>query len=130
MKCQKCRCQAGLKRSSLWNRDFRGDFLREIDLERQVVREIKRMGGLALKFISPGNAGVPDRIILLNGRICFAEIKAPGKKLRNLQRHWKQRLERLGFRVYVIDSKESMELMLDEICTPRLPDNSSGLDSE
>lgn len=104
--------------------------MRESDIEKKLVHSVELCGGLALKFISPGNAGVPDRIILLNGRICFAEIKAPGKKLRNLQWHWKQRLECLGFRVYVIDSKESMELMLDEICTSRLPDNSRGLDSK
>jgi len=38
------------------------------------------MGGMAVKFTSPGLDGVPDRIVLLPGRkIAFVELKAPGK---------------------------------------------------
>lgn len=91
--------------------------MRECELEKKLVKEIARMNGFALKFISPGNAGVPDRVILLAGRTYFVEIKAPGKKLRKLQRHWKVKLEEQGYKVYVIDSEDSLELMLDEICT-------------
>lgn len=90
--------------------------LRESDIEKRLVSEIEQMNGYALKFISPGHAGVPDRIILLPGRVYFAETKAPGKRLRKLQQHWKQKLEGLGYKVFVVDSQESLELMLDEIC--------------
>jgi hypothetical protein len=53
---------------------------------------------MALKFISLNLAGVPYRIILLNdGKIAFAELKAPGKKLRPLQIKRKIQLEELCY---------------------------------
>jgi hypothetical protein len=68
------------------------------------------MGGLALKFVSPSMAGVPDRIVLLpNARIAFVELKAPGKKMRPLQIKRKKQLEALGFEVYCIDSFKSVD---------------------
>jgi hypothetical protein len=71
---------------------------------------------MALKFVSPGMSGVPDRIVLLqNGIIAFVELKAPGKKLRPLQIKRKAQLESLGFKVYCIDSKEQIGGVIDEI---------------
>ena len=44
------------------------------------------MGGIALKFTSPGMAGMPDRLVLLpEGKIYFVELKAPDMDLRPLQ---------------------------------------------
>ena len=37
--------------------------MQERQIERN-LREVKSLGGLALKFVSPGMAGVPDRIVL------------------------------------------------------------------
>ena len=74
------------------------------------------MGGLALKFISPGYDGVPDRIVLFpGGRIAFVEVKAPGEKPRPLQLSRHRLLRRLGFRVYVLDAAEQIGGILDEI---------------
>ena len=73
------------------------------------------MGGLALKFISPGYDGVPDRIVLFpGGRLAFVEVKAPGKTLRPLQVRRKRQLESLGFRVYVLDDPGQIEEILQE----------------
>lgn len=88
----------------------------EKHLEQILTKEVKKYGGMALKFISPNLAGVPDRIILLNdAKIAFAELKAPGKKLRPLQIKRKAQLESLGFKVYCIDSKEQIGGILDAI---------------
>ncbi len=71
---------------------------------------------MALKFVSPGMVGIPDRLILLpRGRIYFVELKAPGKNLRPLQVKRKRQLEALGFKVYVIDSYEKIQLFIDEV---------------
>lgn len=79
-------------------------------LEQTLSKEVKKLGGLALKFVSPGVAGVPDRIVLLpNGKIAFVELKAPGKKMRPLQIKRKEQLESLGFLVYCIDSIKAIE---------------------
>jgi len=85
-------------------------------IEQILSKEVKKMGGLALKFISPGVSGVPDRIVLLpGGKIAFVELKAPGKKMRPLQIKRKRQLELLGFLVYCIDSKEAVEDFIKEV---------------
>ena len=90
--------------------------MREKTIEQKLTRTIKKYGGLCLKFISPSCSGVPDRIILLpNGRLAFAELKAPGKQLRPLQEYRKRQLEGLGFKVYCIDSPEQIGGILSEI---------------
>jgi hypothetical protein len=92
--------------------------MREKAIERKLVQSVTHMGGLALKFTSPGMAGVPDRLLLFpNGKIFFVEMKAPGKQPTKLQRLRHAQLRDLGFRVYVIDSEESIGGMLNEIQT-------------
>lgn len=90
--------------------------MREKEVERKLVQKVKAMGGLAPKFVSPGLNGVPDRIILLqNGKIAFAEIKAPGEKMRPLQVRRKTQLERLGFSVYCVDDVAKIDSILRAI---------------
>ena len=85
-------------------------------IESKLTRATKAMGGLALKFISPGYDGVPDRIVLFpGGRLAFVEVKAPGEKPRPLQLSRHRLLRRLGFRVYVLDAAEQIGGILDEI---------------
>ena len=54
----------------------------ESSIEKYLVSRIKQeCDGMALKFVSPGFNGVPDRIIFLpGGKIVLAELKAPQKK--------------------------------------------------
>lgn len=92
--------------------------MREKEIEDKLRKAVKEKGGLCLKFISPGFDGVPDRIILMPGGIMvFAELKAPGKKLRPLQERRKRQLESLGFSVFCIDNTECIGGVLDEIYT-------------
>lgn len=85
-------------------------------IEKKLREAVKSSGGMALKFVSPGCNGVPDRLVLMpGGRAFFAETKAPGKTLRPQQQRRKEQLERLGFRVYVIDDIGKIGGMLDEI---------------
>ncbi|MGC5220863.1 VRR-NUC domain-containing protein, partial [Escherichia coli] len=41
--------------------------IREKDIENYLRDQVKKIGGIAYKFESPGNAGVPDRLVLLPG---------------------------------------------------------------
>lgn len=73
-------------------------------VERKFVTEVKKRGGLAVKFVSPGLDGVPDRLVLFTGgMLAFVELKAPGKKMRPLQIKRAKQLRTLGFKVYCID---------------------------
>lgn len=88
----------------------------ESDLERKFVNEIKKVGGQAYKFISPGNAGVPDRLVILPGsKIGFAELKRPGEKPRALQKIQIKRLEKLGAFVMIVDSEEKIKKFIEEL---------------
>ena len=90
--------------------------MRERTVEQRLVTEAKKHGGLALKFVSPGLDGVPDRIVLLpGGRMAFVELKAPGKTMRPLQVRRKEQLEGLGFSVYCVDGTEQIGGILDAI---------------
>lgn len=90
--------------------------IREREIEKKLVESVKAAGGLALKFVSPGWDGVPDRIVLLpSGNMAFVELKAPGKVMRPLQMRRKKQLEHLGFKVFCVDDMEQIGRVIDEI---------------
>ncbi|MDC9588866.1 VRR-NUC domain-containing protein [Xenorhabdus sp. XENO-10] len=80
---------------------------REDVIERHLVNEVKKAGGIAYKFVSPGRRSIPDRICILpGGRVIFVECKAPGEKPRPEQLREHERLRALGCSVVVLDSKD------------------------
>lgn len=84
--------------------------MREKEIEKYLREEIKKLGGIAYKFTSPGNSGVPDRLVLLQwGVMAFVELKAPGGKTTAIQDRQISRIQKLDFNVYVIDSKEKVD---------------------
>ena len=88
----------------------------EQEIEKQLVMAVKKMGGRAVKFMSPGFDGMPDRLVLLPGGKCgFVEVKAPGKRMRALQRVRHEMLKALGFKAYVLDAKEQIEEIINDI---------------
>lgn len=88
----------------------------ERDVEQALTRAVARHGGIAWKFVSPGTAGVPDRIVLLpGGKTGFIELKAPGKNPRPLQEHRMSQIRDLGIPVFVIDSMDQIEGVIREI---------------
>ena len=90
--------------------------MREKEIEKKLTLEAKKRGGLALKFVSPGFDGMPDRIVLLPaGKWTFVELKAPGEKARKLQIARHLLLRKLGYSVYVLDAVKQIEVMLDAI---------------
>ncbi|MED0670625.1 VRR-NUC domain-containing protein [Aneurinibacillus aneurinilyticus] len=90
--------------------------MRESTLERRLVREVAQIGGKALKWVSPGNRGVPDRLVILpDGRTAFVEMKAPGKPLMPLQERWAKILRNMGHRVYKIDSIDDIDSFIAEV---------------
>ena len=90
--------------------------MQEKYIESKLVKAVKEMEGIALKFVSPGLDGMPDRLILLPmGRIAFVEVKSPGKKPRPLQLARHEMLRKLGFKVFILDDAADIEKILKEI---------------
>lgn len=86
-------------------------------IEKYLINRIKELGGKAFKFSSPSNNGVPDRIVLYRGKCYFVELKRPNVKPRRLQKIVHEEFQKLGFKVYVIDSVEKVGDFISEIST-------------
>ena len=86
---------------------------REKDIEWAMVGIVRRHGGMCLKWVCPGWAGVPDRIILMpGGRLVFAETKRPkGGKVAPLQTWWARKLRSLGFRYLLVQNGADLALL-------------------
>ena len=88
----------------------------EKDMERKVVLEINRIGGRCYKFVSPGNQGVPDRIVILpEGRVIFVELKTERGTLTKLQEIQIARLRMMGVDVRVLCGWEAVKAFIDEV---------------
>lgn len=90
--------------------------MRERTVEQHLIRSAQSEGGLALKWVSPGAAGIPDRLVLLpGGKVAAVEVKRPGSQSRPLQLLWLERLARLGLRTGVVDSLGSAEAFVRDL---------------
>lgn len=84
--------------------------MRESSIEKYLVRQVKRAGGEAEKFTSPGRKNVPDRLVTwLYPMTDFVELKATGEKPNAGQRRDHARRRRRGYSVFVIDSKAGVD---------------------
>lgn len=89
----------------------------EKEIEAKLVKVVRNRGGLCLKWVCPGWAGVPDRMLLLpGGHIVFVELKRPkGGVVSSRQKWWASKLRALGFDHYYIFTPAdvaSLELIL------------------
>lgn len=93
-----------------------GNQMRERDIEKHLVDGVKKLGGRAYKWTSPGNAGVPDRIVILPGRPpIFVELKTDRGRLTALQNVQIGRLRDLGQDVRVLYGMDGVSRFLEEV---------------
>lgn len=89
--------------------------LPERAVEKMLVEGVKRVGGLCWKWVSPGRAGVPDRIVIVKSAVWFVEVKASGGKERPLQKAVRSMLEKVGAKCRVVIGADGVEEFLDEV---------------
>lgn len=88
----------------------------EREIEKKLVAGVRKLGGRAYKFVSPGNDGVPDRIVVLPGiSPVFVELKTETGRLSSLQNVQIKRLKDLGQDVRVLYGLEDVKRFLEEI---------------
>lgn len=88
----------------------------EKKIEAWLGKQLKNMGCLYFKFVSPGNDGVPDRIVVLpGGRTIFVELKAAGGYLSPMQRYQIDRLKNQGARAAVVQGMADAVLLVEDI---------------
>ena len=88
----------------------------EKTIEQELVKQVKKRGGICPKWVSPSFAGVPDRLVFLpDGKFGMVEVKRPKGKPRALRISRHKLLKKLGFTVYVLDGFEQIGGILDAI---------------
>ena len=88
----------------------------EREIEKYLGRELKAVGCLWYKWVSPGAMGVPDRILILpDSGVCFLELKTENGKLMPLQIIQIERLRTWGQRVEVIRGMDDAREFVDRL---------------
>lgn len=83
-------------------------------VEAKLAKGVKDMGGLAYKFVSPGNIGVPDRLLIFpDGTIWFVELKTESGKLSAMQEYQIKRMINVGARVAVLHGSEDVKRFME-----------------
>lgn len=86
----------------------------EKEIEKILVAGVKKLGGRAYKWTSPGNDGVPDRIVILPGKPpVFVELKTESGRLSSLQHVQCKRLKELGQEVKVLYGEKAVKDFLE-----------------
>lgn len=85
----------------------------ESTVERYLIRRVKELGGKALKFVSPGTAGVADRLVLLpHGVAFFVEVKRLGEFPAPLQTKFAKDCTEMGHYAFWVDTQEGVDKLL------------------
>lgn len=93
-----------------------GRKMRESSVEGKLREGVRALGGICYKWVSPGQDGVPDRIIVMpGGRLWFVELKKTDGVLSSIQRVQIERLKALGFSVRVLYGPEEVAGFLKEL---------------
>ena len=97
--------------------------MKEAAIERKLVYGARRLGYEAYKFVSPGNDGVPDRIIMGYGLTIYAELKTDSGRLSPIQRVQVRKLRKLGQDVRVLYGLDGVNGLLKELAASRKEDH-------
>lgn len=89
---------------------------KENRVERRLIDGVKALGGITFKFVSPGRAGVPDRVVILpDGAVHFVELKALGGKPSRIQLRRISQLRKLDVTALVLTGADEVERYLDNL---------------
>lgn len=88
----------------------------EKDIESWLNQQIETMGGLAFKFVSPGNPGVPDRVYILpHGKVWFVELKQQFGRIAKIQKWQRERLLQMGCNYRLVRGIKDAQVFVHEL---------------
>lgn len=88
----------------------------EKHLEAKIVAYCKAHDILCYKFSSPAHRGVPDRILIKNGKVLFLELKRPKGMPTALQTREIERIREHGIPATWTDSYEDAVMIMEGLC--------------
>lgn len=95
---------------------YAGEKMRESKIESYLVREVKKLNGLCLKWVSPGTRGVPDRIVIMpKGKTYYVEMKQPKGRVDPLQQYMHKQLTNRGHQVFTLWTKEDVNVFIKRV---------------
>lgn len=83
-------------------------------VEGYLVDKAESLGFLCYKFMS-GHNGVPDRILIGNGKVFFIETKSRNGKLSEMQKVVHRKFLRRGIKVFVPNTREQVDEIIEEL---------------
>lgn len=86
----------------------------EKQVEQYLRKEVSKRGALCLKMNPLANRGIPDRLVIMDGRMCFVELKKEKGVLSEAQKSFIKRLELKGHVVSVLYSKKDVDKFIKE----------------
>lgn len=90
--------------------------MQESEIDRWLGRQLRGMGCLYYKWVSPGCIGVPDRIVIIpGGRILFLELKTENGVLSAGQNFQIQRITKMGALAVVIHGMREASALVEAI---------------
>ena len=92
--------------------------------ERLLHDRVSAAGGLCPK-LAPVDAGIPDRLVIWEGRVYLVELKRPGGRVRPIQA-WHNRARRAGAEVVLLSGTVEVAAWLDGLGVPGLPPRRRG----
>lgn len=88
---------------------------RESKVEQYLDQEIRKLGGITRKWVSPGRVGVPDRIVILRGIVIFVEVKTSDGKLSDRQIREMIELESYEMKVKTVYGIAGVDDLIEDI---------------
>lgn len=90
--------------------------MKESSIESRLVRMVRDRGGLCYKFVSPGNPGVPDRIVITPaGRTIYVELKTEVGRLAAIQKWQHEEMRKRGAEVRTLKGLDQVKAFVEEV---------------
>lgn len=90
--------------------------MKESIIEARLVRLVRSRGGLCFKFVSPGNPGVPDRIVITpEGRTVYVELKTEVGRLAAIQKWQHEEMRKRGAEVRTLKGLDQVLAFVEEV---------------
>lgn len=70
-------------------------------IQSSLIKKYESQGYMVVKLILTNKSGIPDLLLLKDGKASFVEVKRHGQKPRPLQEYRIKELRSLGFEVHV-----------------------------
>ena len=89
----------------------------ESEVEKKLCKRVKNeLHGRALKFVSPGFNGVPDRIVITPaGRTVYVELKTEVGRLAAIQKWQQEEMRKRGADVRTLKGLDQVKAFVEEV---------------